>query len=360
VGLDRRAGRSPEIPLVKRQQVSLATLQLSLMMSSGVDILRALETLERSSADRAHQEMFATISGRLLEGHTLSVALGEYPHCFPPLYVAMIQVGERTGGLARVLERLADWLGRENHLQQRVQAALIYPALILCLCFLLIFTLFAVVMPGLIQGLQDSMDGLPGPTRVALALVTALRSPLFWFSAMASLVALFALLCERLKSPFGRRQLYELGLNLPGLGPILMESSLARFADSAGFMLEVGLDLIRTLRMAASASQNPVLMAEIDLVVAGIQEGEPLSELFAQLSYAPAMLWRLTQVGEESARLSSTFKNLAQHFDSEVEYRIEGLMSLLEPALMMLMAGLVGFAAVAVLLPLYSTISNLS
>lgn len=343
---------------MKRHQVALVTLQLSLMMSSGLDILRALETLERSSSDRVHQEMFSTISRRLLEGHTLSVALGEYPQCFPSLYVALIQVGERSGGLTRVLERLADWLRRENQIQQRIQAALLYPALILGLSFLLLFTLFAVVMPGLIQGLQDTPDPLPGPTRIALTLVSTLQSPGFWIAALVSLLALAALLSERLKSPHGQRQLYELGLQLPGLGPILIESSLSRFAFSAGFMLEVGLDLVRSLRMAASASQNPILRAEIEQVVAGVQEGEPLSELFAQLSYVPAMLWRLTQVGEESARLSTTFKNLAQHFESEVEYRIDGLLTLLEPALMMLLAGLVGFSAVAVLLPLYGTLSS--
>lgn len=343
---------------LSKKQVAMVTMQWALMMSAGIDIIKALDTMERSTPD-PESSLFAQIRKRLLEGNYLSKALSEFPSIFPPVYVALIQVGETTGALARVMERLAEWLRRDGDLNKRVQGAMIYPFLVLTVGLLLIVTVFATILPGLAQMLQETETELPWYSQVTLSLVAALRTPAFWVVAATLVLALAALLRERLTSEAGRRQLYMLGLRVPVFRDLLIGSALARFSASAAFMLEVGIDMARSLRLAAAASGSPVLQDEMREVISGLHDGESLAELFAHLSDAPPMLWRMTQVGEEAARLPAVFKNLASHFEMEVEYRIEAVLALLEPMMMMLLAGLVGFTAVSIMVPLYGTLSNL-
>ncbi|MBT9586832.1 type II secretion system F family protein [bacterium] len=344
---------------LSKNQVALMTMQWSLMMSSGVDIVRALDTLERSTRDEREAGLFSRVRQRLMEGNYLSRALSEFPTCFSPLYLALIQVGEVTGGLARVMERLADWLRRDGDLTRRVHGALLYPFLVLAVGLLLIVTVFATVLPGLAQMLEESEAVLPWYSQLTMALVAAIRTPIFWVVLSTLIMAVVAVLRERLSCDAGRRQLYELGMHIPVFGDLLAGSALARFSTAAAFMLEVGIDISRTLRLAAATSGSPILQDEIDQVVHGLHEGESLAELFSHLSHAPPMLWRMTQVGEEAARMPAVFKSLAGHFESEVEFRIEAMLALMEPLLMMLLAGMVGFTAVSVMVPLYGTLSNL-
>ena len=344
---------------VEKAQVALITLQWSLMMNSGVDIIKALDTMERSCKNEAEATMFGQIRRRLLGGNYLSRALADFPRLFSPLYLALIQVGETTGALARVMERLAEWLRREGDLSQKVRSALTYPFLVMAVAMLLLLTVFATILPGLTEIIEESGADLPWYSQLTLGLVGAIRTPVFWVVIFSGILAVGALLRERLSNQQGRDQLYRLTLGLPVLGPMLAGSALARFSTSAAFMLEVGIDMSKSLRLAAAASGSPVLREEMELVLAGLQEGEPLSDLFAHLSDAPPMLWRMTQVGEEAARLPAIFKHLASHFESEVEYRIAAMLALLEPLLMLLLAAMVGFTAVSIMVPLYGSLSNL-
>jgi len=334
-------------------QLAVFSLQLSVMMRGGVELSRALESLSLSAPDTEGQELARRLHTRLLQGNYLSRALAEYPSVFSPFYVGMVEVGERTGGLVVVLDRLAQWLRRDGELLQRLRAALVYPLSVAGFSLAMLVTVFATILPGLVQMIAEMEGQLPWYSRLLVLLVSGLQQPWMWLVAGLGLAAAGLLMRQ-----VSREQWFELGVSLPLVGNLLIYSSLARFSVAAALMLEVGVDLLRALRLAAQASGSPLLVREMPHVVEGIRDGESVATMFRHLSHCPRVFWQMIEVAEESARMSSAFTFLARHLEAEVGYRIEAVMALMEPLLISLLAGLVGFTVVALMVPLYGTLAN--
>lgn len=346
------------MPALNRQELTLWTLQVSVMLNSGVGLLKALEACERTSSDPRVEQILTDIRRRVLEGNYLSESLSHHPATFSGIYIALIRSGEAGGGLAQVMQRLAEWLRRDQEVLQRLKGALTYPLAVMSLSLLLMVTVFATILPSLAELLEGSQQ-LPWYSQFLLNLIDWIKSPATWLVGLTFLGALLALARERLASEAGQIQIYEFAMWIPILREFLREAAMVRFCSASTFLLFVGVDLCRSLQLAAATSGSPLLRDEIPHVLAGIREGEPLSVMIRELSYCPRMLVQMVNVGEESARLSDMFAHLARHFESELQYRTQTLMSLLEPAMLLLLAGMVGFLAISLMVPLYGSLSQL-
>ncbi|GMU57041.1 MAG: hypothetical protein AMXMBFR33_61870 [Candidatus Xenobia bacterium] len=343
-----------------RDQLMLMTRQFACLMSSGVGVARALQTLAETEAEPGLKQALTQIHADICRGQYLSRACARLPGIFSPVYVAMIETGESSGRLNDLLHRMACWLERESDLLKRLRSALIYPLTVLTLSLLMLVVVFLTVIPGFLQVLIDARVPLPWMTRLTFALAAAVASPAAWLLAGCLLLLLAAFVRERLASEAGREQLYSLALSVPGLRELLTYAAASRFASAMAVLLNAGVDLLKSLRLAARVSGSPALVRELEDVVQAVKDGQVLSQRLAESPHCPAMLAQLVAVGEQSAKLAEMFSRGGEFYTLEVHHRVESLMALLEPVMLAGLSLFVGFTAVSLMLPLYRMVSSIA
>ncbi len=336
------------------------TRQFSCLMAAGIGVPRALQTLAETEADPQLRQALEELHASICRGEYFSKACARYPGIFSPVYVAMIETGESSGRLNDLLDRMGTWLEREADLLKRLRSALVYPTTVLSLSLLMLLTIFLTVIPGFRPILSQAQVALPWTTRLTFALAWAASSPVCWLLAGTLLLMLVAFVRERLASEAGREQLHSLALSIPGVNELLIYAAAGRFASAMGVLLNAGVGLIKSVRLAARVSGSPALVRECEDVVAAVKDGEVLSRRLAQSPHCPAMLAQLVAVGEQSAKMSEMFARGGEFYTLEVHYRLERLMALLEPILLAGLSLFVGFIAVSLMLPIYRMISSIT
>ncbi|MEW6284182.1 MAG: type II secretion system F family protein [Candidatus Eremiobacterota bacterium] len=341
--------------------LSLFTRQLATLMGAGLPITKALEVLARpDSTEPAMARVAEQVHADLCTGQYLSQAMSRHPDCFSPVFVSMLRIGERTGGLVEVLHMLSAWLERDLRLMRQVLGALTYPALVMGLTGMLTLTVFATVVPGFAQVFEQMGARVPWPTQLLLAVSAGLRNPLCWLLLVSMAAGAWVFGRERLSTPEGRRGVARTVLAVPALGVFLRDASLARYAAALSLLLRTGVDLITGLRLAAAASGNPLLEEDAEGLQKSLENGQTLGDYLAGRPELYTMMFvHLATVGEETSKLDRMFGRLAEHYDSEVVYRIQILSALLEPILLSFVSTAVAFTLIAILLPLYSNLKQL-
>ncbi|MEW6278228.1 MAG: type II secretion system F family protein [Candidatus Eremiobacterota bacterium] len=345
---------------VAQVQVCLFTRQLACLLEAGVSLTRSLESLAASASDPTMREVVNDVHTLVSRGRYLSQAMQAHPGVFSAVYVAMVKVGESTGGLVVMLSRLAGWLERDHRLGQKVRSALTYPVFVLGLTALLVGILFATVLPGFVQLFRDSNVPTPWLTRVTFGAARILSSPGSWILLLTSLIGVAGWIKERRSTPAGRQELYRLALQVPVLNRLLRLGALTRFASAMSVMLGSGVALVTSLRMAGQAAGNPLLEKDAQVMAAGIHEGEELSDQMLALPASfPAAVGHLVAVGEQTGRLGEIFAKVGEYCYAEVNHLVDTLGALLEPFLLTMVAGVVAVTVLSIMLPLYGFIATL-
>ncbi|MEW6281798.1 MAG: type II secretion system F family protein, partial [Candidatus Eremiobacterota bacterium] len=335
------------------------TRQLTALLESGMPVHNALETLVEQD-DPVLGRAVEAVLGRVLRGSTLSASLSRFPGVFPPLYVSMVQVGEKTGALPHSLSRLAQWLEREERLAGRVRSALAYPAFVLALSALLTVALFLVVLPGFVGIFRDLKVELPLLTRLILGLTTAIRSPGAWLVTAGLCLPVGLALREFLASPPGRRWWFRVAVAIPVLGGMLQSAALARMCAAMQALLNANVDLLTSLHLGARASGNPLIEESGARMVRQLSLGARLADALAgHRDLFPGVVSQMVAAGEETSRLGPMLRRLSEMYDQDLDYRIEALGSILEPILILAVGLAVGTIMVAVFLPLYGHLNHL-
>lgn len=334
--------------------------ELSTMLRAGIGIIDALQVTVNHSSNDTMALVASHLQSKLDSGFTLSVAMSEFPRIFSPMAVALVRLGESNGQVIEQLSQLSTWLERDERLRRKVVSALTYPAFALSVTGLLTLALFLTVVPGFIEMFEEMKITLPLPTR-ALALMThMITSPKAW--ALGSFLGLVLVMTSRafLESKENRKMLYGLALQVPVLGPLLISTAVARFAFAATAMLSSGSNIITGFRLSADTTGSPLMMDDANKMVHSLEEGRSLSEHMADRpDIYPRLCVYMTAVGEESARMPEMFAVLASHYEEEIDHDIHILTSMLEPALMGVLAVVVGFIVMGVFLPMYSFVAQI-
>ena len=336
---------------LKPASVVLFSRLLGSLLESGLPLDDALSAIARQSGDPTLKMVVIDVRSRVLEGMSLADAVAQFPRSFPEVYCATVGAGEQTRLLPLVLQRVADYLERRQAVQQKIQLALIYPAVLSLVSILVVGGLLTFVVPEIVKVFEHTDHALPGITLALLAVsdFTGHYWPLIVLAGVAAVWS-FRLALQR---PQSRRFLHVLALRLPVLSGFARENDGGRFARTLGILLNSGLSMLDALFIAEKSVVNMVMREELAAAAARVREGESLATALARCKQLPVLLVHLVASGESVGELPRMLETAALASEREVEMRLALGLNLLEPALILTMGLVVLGIVLAILLPIF-------
>jgi type IV pilus assembly protein PilC len=330
------------------------------LVRAGVAIDKALAVTIERAPDARLAEALRSVLADVEHGTPLSDAMSRRPTEFPPLYVAMIRAGETGGILDDVVERLALLLERESTLRKKIQTALAYPAIVMTAATLLMVFLIVKIIPMFALMFDSFHVELPLATRLLLHLGQWLAEPLPWLTlTVAAGLAIFAAFHIK-QTPAGALVIDGLRLRLPIVGPLLNKAIAARVVRMLATLLRSGIDLVSALDAIVPVAGSPRYARTFKLLAGALREGEPLANGLSRCDLFDPMFFALARVGEETGLLDEMLLKLAEYYESDVEAAIATLSAVIEPALIVVLGGMVAFIVFSIFLPLYSLIGQVA
>lgn len=338
---------------VSKREVDAFTRQLSNLLAAGVPMSRALGILSREAARVAPKKLWATIHDQVSGGMSLADALALHPRAFSSVYVAMVRAGETGGFLDIVLEQIATFRAREADLKGRVKGALVYPIILAVMAAGIMVFLLTFFIPRFREMFEDFGGALPALTS---AIVTTSEILLkYWFFMVLGLVLIVFVIHRMLTKAEGRRKMESLFLRMPLFGTGVARFALVRFCRMLGTLVGAGVPLIASLRVAKEAIGNQVLADTVSNSIESVQKGQPLARSLENCRVLfPAAVIEMVSVAEESGRLDQELTRLASAYEDELDRHLKMMVTLLEPALLFVMAVLVGTVVIGMLLPIFN------
>lgn len=339
----------------KRREVIIFTQQLANLIEAGIPLVGALELLSEEASSRSLRTVLAQVLDDLRIGSPLSDALARHPTVFPPIYMRMIQVGERTGNLAAILRRLATHMEKEVSVMRKVRGALAYPLFVLALAGVVVVILVNFTLPPLLSLYREFDAELPFITQLLLFVTDfflANQVKLFLF-----FIALLVLGFFMFNVPWGREKLDALALRLPLIGKVTLQGNVARLSSTLAALLNAGLALPESLALTARTVSNKILADALDVLRNESIQGRGLAAPLAAMEVFPRMLAQIVRVGEETGTLDTHLTTLAGYYEEEVDRSLKTMTTFIEPALIIFVGLIVAFVAISVILPMYSLLS---
>jgi len=344
-------------PKVKRKELIAFFMHLGSYVEAGVPLLAALEDYrveEKPEVDKALQDIRRRIEG----GSTLSEALEVYPSLFKPLQVSMIRAGEASGRMdesIREVIRLVEW---EEDFTSQVKQAATYPMIVLGLVSLVILVVSTFALPVILKMLQELNVPMPLPTRIFLVLGQGVAA-WGWLVALLAVGGYFAFKAA-LRKPEVRLWWDTRVLHMPLLGGLVTRMGLSRFATFFAGQYRAGIPIVQVLRECQEVTGNARLGYCVRRIREGVESGERLAVMAASVGYFPALVVRMLAIGEEAGNLEATLGKVSTYFDAEVRSGIKRFFQLLEPIILVVLAAVIVFIAVAILLPIYTLIGSVN
>jgi general secretion pathway protein F len=330
--------------------LSLLTRQLATLLQSGLTMERALDALIEEATEPLTRETLIGVKSEVSGGSSLAGALGAYPNSFPDFYRALVHGGEESGALPSVLEQLADYLDARQALIQKTTLALIYPALVSGVAALIVAGLLVYVVPQVVDVFQQSRQSLPVLTRGLIGLSHFLRDAWPYLVAIVVGAAVAAQLALRREAV--QRRWHALILRLPWVGSLARSVNTARFASTLAILVTGGVPLLAALTSCARAMSNLVMRDAIERAIERVREGTSLARALADRHVFPPLLVHLVASGEASGKLDQMLDRAARLQTQSLERRLAVFLTVLEPAMVLLLGGMVLLIVLAILLPI--------
>ena len=334
-----------------KRALTLFTRQFEVLMDATIPYDKALQLIIEQTEDVGFKEILAEVRARVVEGGSLADALQLYPKIFPEMYVSMIRSGENSGNLGTILKRLADYYETQERLRGRLKSAMIYPAFMLVFSLLVVVFMVTYIVPKITQIFASKGTLLPLPTRILMGVSDFMVNS--WYLVLIGLIILIFGFSAFLRSEFGKKVLQQLQLKAPLIGPLMQKVLIARFCQTLGTLLGSGVDLKTALEISRHVVVNQLLMDQLNKMIVEVNnKGIPLSAAMGRTGYFPDYVQHVVAIGEEAARVDELLERVANRMQEEVSRLLEGLTALLQPTMIVLMGGIVGFIALSVLLPM--------
>lgn len=326
--------------------------QLALLVQSGVSLSEGLIIVGDLTANLALRRAISAISLDIQNGYALSVAAERYPNLFDQTAVAMMKSGEASGQLTLILAQMADEFEREQNLTTKVHAALIYPAFVVGVMVVVAIILTTVIVPRLREVFNDVVVDLPWTTRLVLALSTVLTR--YWYILLLIIAVIVYTFSRLVATSGGREVLVRLESRLPVIASLAENSHLTRLARVLGMLLKAGVPIADAIAIVGQSSGNPLWQAALTTVRAEIERGVPLSVALGRHRFFPRPLVEMIAVGEHTGQMDTTLLNMAGFYEQQTDAAIKSFTTLLEPAIILIVAVGVGFLVAAVIMPIYN------
>jgi len=333
-----------------RQTVLEATRALAALLPAGMPLARALGVAATLTSGPVATALEG-VRQRVERGESIATALAAHPDLFSPLYVGVVRAGEKSGDLDAAFQRLATQLERDAQLKSRLLSASIYPMLLATVGGIAVLVLVLVVLPRFAELLQNAGARLPRSTAIVLGLSTLLSR--FWLLVLAGIVAASLGLIAYVRTAAGQRRAAGLVLGIPVVRTLRRHALGARFARLVGILLGGGAPLLAALEDAQESLADPLARDEAGRIRLRVREGAALHQAIAEGALFPSLLTQVVAVGEEAARLEEFLLKAADILEEKTERVLQRLVTLLEPALIVLFGGMVGFVALSLFQAIY-------
>ncbi|MFH1876439.1 MAG: type II secretion system F family protein, partial [Candidatus Omnitrophota bacterium] len=343
--LDIKVGRVPG------RSITLFSRQLSSLLKSGVSILDALSIIAEESTNKNFKNVVHYIHAQVRDGATFSSPLLKFPAIFSPLYVAMIRTGEDSGSLPAMLLRIAEYRVKEEELRARVRMALAYPILMALVGLGTIVFMFVFVMPRLLAIYVDLQQKLPIPTQILITITKALKQWGLWFAAFATVFV--TLLVRHARTSIGRVAASAISLRLPFVGDFFRKSELARFALTLELLVRSGIPILHAIEVAIPVLNNEIIRNQLRISYRSLEQGGSFGKSLKASPEIPVFVSNLIIVGEQSGRLAEALAEIGVSYERDTEETLKMFATLLEPLMILVMGGIIGFVVMAMLLPIF-------
>jgi type IV pilus assembly protein PilC len=337
---------------IKPKSLQIFSRQFATMIEAGMNVVQALVVLEQQTTDAVLSQVIGIVREDVETGLLLSEALARHPKVFSRLYVAMVEAGEAAGILDLVLDRVAIQIEKEQTLKRRVKSAMVYPTITLCFSFLSLVAMLLFVVPVFVKIFAQLNGKLPTMTLVVLAASKLLRHAWFiLFPAMG--LSVWGLLRAK-RTERGRQVWDRVRLRLPAkIGDTARKITVARVARTLATLVAAGVDIIKALEITGQASGNWVFEEALTDVRVRVREGASIAEPLIANPDFPPMVSQMVRIGEETGELEKMLSKIADFYEDEVDAAIEGLTSIIEPLMMLVVGGVVGVILIAMYLPMF-------
>lgn len=340
---------------VRNRDLGLMYGQLADLTGSGVPLLRALDSLIRSTSSAPLVEILKEIRANVADGQSLTECMRAFPKVFPPLHVAMVQAGERAAFLEQVLRGLSEFLERLDELRSKVLGALLYPALLTVVGTAVLLGALVFFVPRFEPLLANVKK--PLPTEIIFALSQAVRG--YWYVLLLVAGGGAALAWVNLTSRKGRRWIEEWRLKVPVVGTALRLLAITRFCRILGTMLTNGVPLLQALKISKDATGSPILAERIAEATEAVRDGQRLSKPLSVGGFIPSQILAMITVAEESNKVDKVLLQIADTVERRTNRQVDSAVRLVEPAILCVVAAGIGFLALGLLLPIFTLASSL-
>jgi len=343
---------------VSSKEVAIFAQMFSVMIGSGVPLVRCLSILQVQLENPAFAKVVGQIRTSVEEGSTFSAALGKHPRVFDNLFVNLVKAGEAGGILDKILQRLAGYLEKSEELKGKVKGALTYPVVVLAIAAMVVLALVMFVLPQF-KSIFNSMNvELPAVTKALLAFSDIMQE--WWWIIIPCLFLIPVSITQFFRSPQGQRVFDSNILRIPVLGLMMRKVAVARFTRTLGTMIASGVPILQALEVTASTAGNVIIKEAVDKTRISIREGESIAEPLKQSGVFPPMVVQMISVGEETGELDKMLMKIAEFYDTEVDAAVKGLTSVIEPIVIVFMGLVIGGIVLAVFMPMLKLINNVS
>lgn len=332
---------------------------LHLMLKAGIAVPRGLRIITKQSRNRKFKVVLDQMANSVEAGKSLNEALADYPKIFSHIFISMIKVGEMSGDLEQSLEYLSIQLEREHDLKSKTKGAMMYPAVIVCAMVIIGILLAIFVLPKLTATFKEFNTQLPLTTRMVVNFTDFTSAhPII---ILAVVVGLVAGAIAGFKTTAGKRAFNWFILHMPVINPIVKKINLARFSRILSSMMKSGISVVEGLQVTAEAMDNVYYKEVLMETSTNVKLGKPLTEALSQHeNLFPVIVTQMLEVGEETGNIEAILQQLAESFEAEIDNTMKNLSSIIEPLLLLVIGGVVGFLALALISPIYSIGQNIN
>ncbi len=344
---------------VKLSDLAIFCRQFSTMQDAGVSIVRSLDVLAQQTQSPKLRRIIMDIQAEVEAGQTLSKAMSKYPNVFSNLFIGLIRAGEVGGVLEESLQRLAAFLEADVALRRKVRAAMTYPTIVVIAALAIVIGLVTFILPKFFDVFRDlGIKEFPVMTQMLMDFSNFLTSR--WYVMIAIVVLVVMAFRMFVRTRIGRRLYDRLKLKLPVFGPLNHKIALARFSRTLSTLLSSGVPILQALETVAGTVANEIIAEAVMEARARIREGDRIGPPLEKSGMFPPMVVHMISIGEESGALDQMLSKVADFYESEVESTLQSLTSAIEPVLIVLLGGMVGFIVISLLLPLITAVQSLA
>ncbi len=345
---------------VSDKDLVVFTRQFATMIDAGLPLVQCLEILSAQGDNKAFNKILKDIKHTVEQGSTFSDALRRHPRVFDELFVNLVHAGETGGILDTILNRLAVYIEKRVKLKRQVRSAMVYPLVVLCVAIAVVFVLLTWVIPAF-QGMFADFGGedtLPGPTLFIINLSAWFVGNIIWillgmFGTVAGIVYSYG-------TKGGKQFWHRLFLTAPILGPVMRKIAVARFTRTLGTLLSSGVPILDAMTIVGKAAGNVIVEAAVHQTAERIREGRTMADPLLETKVFPSMVVQMISVGEQTGALDQMLNKIADFYEDEVDVAVAALTSMLEPIMMVVIGGIVGFILIAMYLPIFDLAGKVS